>query len=262
MPLEAPPENIKTYVRQVYQRLAIAGSVNLSRAPIPSGEDLARLFGYETDNVPVAKKAWNLFAGCGNPLASISIQPKWTVLDLGCGVGIDSQMAALSLRRPGRVISLDFTPEFLHLARAHASVQVLDRCSWVAGDGEHIPLRPQSVHLVMANGSFNLMPDKELVLAEVHRILVPGGRLTLTDLIRVGEVPAMAGGHEDAWTWCVGGALSASEYDLLLRKAGFSRWQLRTTHVFGPLAAAHVLARKPGGTGYLVNGKRLGALGD
>ena len=233
---------IKNYVREVYARLAAYGSANVSQVPITSGKDLASALGYDTLRLPLPPDAWDLFAGCGNPLTEIKLEPNWTVLDLGCGVGIDSQLAALSLRPPGKVIGLDFTTELLRLAKAYSSPQA--GCHWVVGDGELLPFRPESIHLVLANGSFNLMPHKEQAMAEIHRILKPGGYLVLADLVLVGKVDNITEGFEDAWSWCVAGALSAGEYDDLLESEGFSWWELDIKCDYGPLAAAHLLVQK------------------
>lgn len=241
-------ENIKAHIRELYARLATHGTANISDAPVASGEQLARTFGYDTSLLAVPKKAWRLFAGCGNPLKGIKLEPQWIVLDLGCGVGIDSQVAALSLRPPGRVIGIDITPELLYQAKEYSRSP--SPCQWVAGDGEHLPLRPESIDLVVANGSFNLMPRKVQALAEMQRVLKPGGYLALADLVIVGEMEPIVEGFEEAWSWCVAGALTASEYEELLGSKGFSWWRLREIFDYGPLAAAHLLAQK-----------RLGKLG-
>jgi SAM-dependent methyltransferase len=237
-------KKIKTYIRHVYARLATAGTANLSRAPIAAGDNLARALGYDTSSLTIPKKAWELFAGCGNPLEEIKLEPQWTIVDLGCGVGVDSQVAALTLQPPGRVVGLDITPELLRLAKDYASEGAALLCHWIAGDGEQIPLRNESVHLVIANGSFNLIPQKQQALTEVYRILKPGGCLALADLVLVGKKEPMTEGFEDGWAWCVAGAISPSEYDILLRSAGFSWWQVRIKSSYDPLASAHVLARK------------------
>lgn len=243
--LPSPPNRkIKAYIRELYARLANAGSANLSRAPIAAGKSLAHNLGYDTSNLPISNKAWDLFAGCGNPLEEIDLEPDWTIVDVGCGVGVDSQLAALSLRTPGRVVGLDITAEFLKLARDYASVRSRLYCHWIAGDAEQLPLRDGTVHLTIANGCFNLIPQKEQALVEIHRILKPGGYLAVADLIRVGKMEPMTDSHEAAWAWCVAGALSASEYDILLRSNGFSWSRVSIKSSYGPLASAHVLARK------------------
>jgi len=233
---------IKNYVRQVYARLASSGTANVSHLPISSGKDLAGALGYDTLRLPIPPEAWDLFVGCGNPLAEIKLESDWTVVDFGCGVGIDSQTAALSLRPPGRVIAIDITVELLRQAKKHASAH--PGCHWVVADGEDLPLGSASTHLVIANGSFNLMPHKEQALAEIYRILKPGGYLALADLIVIEEMEPITEGFEDAWSWCVAGALSAGEYDLMLKSQGFHWWKLQEKFDYGPLASAHLLARK------------------
>ncbi|UCG14154.1 MAG: methyltransferase domain-containing protein [Deltaproteobacteria bacterium] len=238
------PPKIKTCIRQLYERLAIAGTANLSRAPILRGEKLALALGYDTAQLPNLNQAWELFAGCGNPLEMVSVDPEWTVVDLGCGAGLDCQMAALSLLPEGMAIGIDITVELLRIAKKYGSKNPRLQCHWLAGDGEFLPLQRESVHLVVANGSFNLMPNKEQALTEVCRVLRPGGYLALADLIRVGEMEPITDGLEEAWTWCVAGALSPDEYGDLLKSSGFFRWELSSKCSYGPLTAAHLLAQK------------------
>jgi hypothetical protein len=97
-----PSQKIKAYIRELYAKLAAHGTANISSVSIHGGEELARALGYNTSVLAIPEKAWKLFAGCGNPLAEVRLGPHWIVLDLGCGVGIDSQLAALSLQPPGR----------------------------------------------------------------------------------------------------------------------------------------------------------------
>ena len=235
-------QKLKAYLRQLYAKLAAHGTANLSSAPIACGEELARALGYHTSVLPIPKKAWRLFAGCGNPLEEIRMGPHWIVLDLGCGVGIDSQVAALSIQPPGRVIGIDITSEMLYQAKGYSDSNPL--CHWVTGDGEYLPLRSDCIDLVTANGSFNLLPHKEQALTEINRVLKPGGFLSLADLIAVGEIAPIIEGFEDAWSWCVAGALTAEEYDILMSSTGFTWWELKVKSSYGPLAAAHLLARK------------------
>ena len=242
MPISRAPENIKAHIQKLYAKLAAHGSANISSVPIACGEELARALGYRTSVLPIPEKAWKLFAGCGNPLEEIRMGPKWIVLDLGCGVGIDSQVAALSLQPPGRVIGMDITRELLHYAKEYSRSHPV--CQWVTGDGEELPLRSECIDLVTANGSFNLMPHKEQALKEIHRVLKPGGHLSLADLVAVGEMEPIVEGFEESWSWCVAGALTAGEYDFLMQSAGFSWWELKEKNRYGPLAAAHMLAQK------------------
>jgi arsenite methyltransferase len=233
---------IKACVRKLYAKLADHGTANISSLPILSGEELASALGYDTSFLPIPQEAWRLFAGCGNPLEEVGIEQHWAVLDLGCGVGIDCQLAALSLEPPGRVIGVDITRELLQHAREYSYAHPL--CNWVAGDGEHLPLRSGCIDLVIANGSFNLMPHKEQALLEIHRVLKPGGYLSLADLMVVGEMEPIVEGFEEAWSWCVAGALTAEEYDVLIRSTGFSWWELKEKDRYDPLAGANLLAQK------------------
>lgn len=244
MPKAPSHQRIKNCVRELYAKLATHGITNISGAPIASGKELARALGYDISALSIPTEAWELFAGCGNPLAEIKLEPHWIVLDLGCGVGIDSQVAALALQPPGMVISMDITRELLDKAKEYSSPYSV--CHWLVGDGELLPLLPGSVDLVVANGSFNLMPRKDQALAEIYQVLKPGGYLALADLIVVGEMEPIGEGYEDAWAWCVAGAITAGEYNALLESRGFSWWDLEEKSNYGPLAAAHLLARKGG----------------
>ena len=244
MSLTIAPERLKPATRMIYRRLVRAHSTNLSEAPVPTGGTLARILGYEPGRLPLPAAAWELFAGCGNPHEFLAPQPEWRVLDIGCGAGIDTQIAASRLRAPGLAIGLDYTRELLDLARAYTASHLRNRCIWLAGDGEDLPLRAESIHGAFANGSFNLMPRKERLLREVCRVLVPGGTLIVTDLVRIGAVEPFGEGFEDAWAWCVAGALAPDEYDPLLERAGFSRWELRLAQEYGPLAGAVLVAHK------------------
>jgi len=237
-------EGLKHATRMIYRRLARAHSTNLSKAPVPNGETLARTLGYDPDRLPLPAAAWELFAGCGNPHELLTPQPEWRLLDVGCGVGIDTQIAAIRLRAPGLAIGLDYTRELLDLARTYTAPQLRDRCIWLTGDGEDLPLRTESIHVAFANGSFNLMPRKERLLGEVRRVLIPGGTFILVDLVRIGAVGPLGEGFEDAWAWCVAGALAPDEYDPLLAGAGFSRWELRLAMEYGPVAGAVLVAHK------------------
>jgi arsenite methyltransferase len=242
--LPIAPERLKLATRIIYRRLAQARSTNLGEAPVQTGQALARTLGYDPDRLPLPPAAWELFAGCGNPHEFFALEPEWRVLDVGCGAGIDTQIAANGLRAPGLAIGLDYTRELLELAQIYTVPHLRNRCIWLAGDGENLPLRAESIHVAFANGSFNLMPRKERVLWEIRRVLVPGGSLIVTDLIRIGAVGPFGKGFEDAWAWCVAGALAPDEYDPLLEGAGFACWELSLARDYGPLAGAVLIAHK------------------
>jgi SAM-dependent methyltransferase len=237
-------QQLKTCVRQLYERLATLGSANPSHAPIVCGENLARDLGYDTSGLPIPKEGWDLFAGCGNPLETVALEPEWMVMDLGCGVGVDCQIAARSLQPPGMAFGVDFAGGLLRLAKSYASANPTLRCQWLAGDGENLPFGKETIDLVLANGCFNLIPDKKQALTEIHRVLKPGRQLALADLFRMGEMEPIKDGFEDAWVWCVAGALSPSEFDAVLEVTGFLKWEMSIKSTYGPLAAAHVVARK------------------
>ncbi|MBW1982446.1 MAG: methyltransferase domain-containing protein [Deltaproteobacteria bacterium] len=239
-----PPKYLKAHVRALYQRIAACGSANLSRAPVASGAQLAAILGYPVQRMNLPAEAWQLFAACGNPLQGVEVGLHWRVLDLGCGVGIDAQLVATGLKRPGLVVGLDLTLEMVQLANTYCGEKASKRCLWVVADGEDIPCKEETFNLVVANGSFNLMPHKERALTEIFRVLLPGGLLVIVDLVRLAEVEGLDQAAEDAWTWCLAGALSAAEFDSLFDGAGFCRWELQHISSFEPFASVRLLAHK------------------
>lgn len=170
--------------------------------------------------------------GCGNPTALAQIAPGETVLDLGSGGGIDVLLSAQRVGPTGKVYGLDMTDEMLALARANQTKAGVTNVEFLKGDIEHIPLPGNSVDLIISNCVINLSPDKDLVLAEAFRVLKPGGRLAVSDIVVRGEIPQEIQRNVELWAGCVAGALEEQEYIGKLKRAGFEGVSIEPTRVY------------------------------
>ena len=159
--------------------------------------------------------------GCGNPTAIAELQRGEVVLDLGSGGGIDCFIAAKKVGPEGRVIGLDMTPEMIKLARRNAKKVEMTNVEFRYGEMEDIPLPDESVDVIISNCVINLSPDKDAVFGEAYRVLRPGGRMSVSDIVVDGELPQSVRGRLDAWAGCIAGALDESLYLDKIRNAGF-----------------------------------------
>jgi SAM-dependent methyltransferase len=173
----------------------------------------------ETDGLPPAAVAASL--GCGNPTALVDLEPGQTVLDLGSGGGIDVLLSARRVGPTGKVYGLDMTDKMLALARENQRKAGVTNVEFLKGEIEHIPLPDNSVDVIISNCVINLSSDKGRVLREAFRVLKPGGRFAVSDVVVRGEVPADIRKSVELWVGCVAGALQESEYKRLLAEAGF-----------------------------------------
>jgi arsenite methyltransferase len=159
--------------------------------------------------------------GCGNPTAIAELLPGEVVLDLGSGGGIDCFVAAKKVGPEGRVIGLDMTPEMVKLARGNAKKVGATNVEFRYGEMEEIPLPDESVDVIISNCVINLSPDKDAVFGEAYRVLRPGGRISVSDIVIDGELPRVIRSRLDAWAGCVAGALDEGDYLDRIRAAGF-----------------------------------------
>jgi SAM-dependent methyltransferase len=173
----------------------------------------------ETDGLP--REAIEASLGCGNPTALIDLQPGQTVLDLGSGGGIDVLLSARRVGPSGKVYGLDMTDEMLALARDNQRKAGVTNVEFLKGDIEHIPLPDNSVDVVISNCVINLSSDKPQVLREAFRVLKPGGRFAVSDVVVRGDVPSDIRRSVELWVGCVAGALQETEYRNYLSAAGF-----------------------------------------
>ncbi len=172
--------------------------------------------------------------GCGNPTALAELAEGEVVLDLGSGGGIDVLLSARRVGPTGKAYGLDMTDEMLELARRNASEAGATNVEFLRGDIEAIPLPDDSVDVIISNCVINLSGDKRQVLREAFRVLKPGGRFAVSDVIVRGEIPPAARRSMELWVGCVAGALEEREFESLLREVGFEDPSLEPTRVYDP----------------------------
>jgi len=208
---------IKRKVKKRYGKLAEQGS---SCCPDYSCCDI----GYNIDEIkdlPADVSGFSL--GCGNPVALGGIKEGEVVLDIGSGGGLDVFLASKKVGPGGKVIGLDMTEQMLRKARQNAEKGNYSNVEFKSGDAEDIPLEDNSVDLVMSNCVINLSPDKEKVYKEIYRILKPGGRFVISDIVTEKELPESIKNDPEKLAACVGGALTEDKYIGAIKKAGFKR---------------------------------------
>jgi arsenite methyltransferase len=204
----------------------------------------------ETDTLPDTALLASL--GCGNPTAVAALGPGEVVLDLGSGGGIDVLLSARRVGPTGKAYGLDMTEEMLALARRNAAEAGATNVEWLKGQIEAIPLPAQTVDVVVSNCVINLSTDKAAVFAETYRVLKPGGRVGITDVVAEDRLSPEDRAERGAWVGCVAGALSRAEYESGLARAGFTEVSVTFTHQVGDgLHSAIVKATRPAGVGPL-----------
>src|SRR6266705_3827012 len=184
----------------------------------------------ETAGLPA--EAVTASAGCGNPTALAQLNPGETVLDLGSGGGIDVLLSARRVGPTGKAYGLDMTDEMLALARENQQKSGIENVEFLKGEIENIPLPDNTVDVIISNCVINLSADKDRVLAEAFRVLRPGGRLAISDVVTRGPIPDEIREHVLLWVGCVAGALEETEYGTKLREAGFTNISLEPTRIF------------------------------
>jgi len=191
-------------------------------AEAAAGSDAARLYPVE-ELTGLPDTVTDASLGCGNPLAIADLRPGEVVLDLGSGGGIDCFLAARKVGPQGRVIGLDMTPDMIKLARRNAKKLGMANVIFDYGEMEEIPLLDASVDVIISNCVINLSPDKDAVFGEAYRVLRPGGRLSVSDMVVDGDLPQAIRDNLSAWAGCLAGALDESDYLSKIRAAGFER---------------------------------------
>jgi arsenite methyltransferase len=201
---------------------------------------------YEKGGDPALKAAVDASLGCGVPTAVVELHEGDTVLDLGSGAGADVLISARRVGPTGMAIGLDMTDEMLALARANAREAGVDNAEFVKGYLEQIPLSDASVDAVISNCVINLAADKRKVLAEAARVLRPGGRFAVSDVIADPDMDEATRADMQQWTGCIAGALTRDEFEQTLANAGLEDVEIRETHrVHEHAASAIIRARKP-----------------
>jgi arsenite methyltransferase len=220
---------IRESVRDKYSQIAKAGKAGCGCAPQGSccgpasapGNSLSLEMGYSPEDVQSVPIGSDLGLGCGNPHAIAALKPGETVLDLGSGAGFDSFLAVDQVGKTGRVIGVDMTPEMLAKARKHARMEGCANVEFRLGEIENMPVADSSVDVIMSNCVINLSPDKQRVFREAFRVLKPGGRLAISDVIATAPLPEAIRNDLALYSCCIGGAATITELESMLGESGF-----------------------------------------
>jgi arsenite methyltransferase len=219
-------EEIRKVVRERYAKVVKQGSSCCTPAPSCCGgteliQNISKKIGYTAAELKAAPEGANLGLGCGNPVALASLKQGETVLDLGAGAGFDCFLAAGRVGDSGKVIGVDMTPEMIEKARENARKGNYSNVEFRLGEIEHLPVGDNSVDAVISNCVINLSPDKKGVFAEAFRALKPGGRMMISDIVLLKELPAFIKNSIEAYIGCVAGAMLKDEYLKAVSEAGF-----------------------------------------
>jgi arsenite methyltransferase len=218
-------ETVKAAVREAYGRIAseqrTAGCCGTSGCCGPSVQPTSDALGYTDEERRSSPEGSDLGLGCGNPQAIAELQPGERVLDLGSGAGFDAFLAARQVGPSGSVIGVDMTSEMITKARGNIVKTDLRNVEFRLGEIERLPVADESVNVIMSNCVINLSTDKPAVFREAYRVLAPGGRLAISDIVALREIPAAVRNDLEAYAGCVSGAALTAEVEGMLRDAGF-----------------------------------------
>ncbi len=227
-------DEIRKAVRVNYARVAESGGAGCGCSPsccatprAITAEELSIALGYSKEEVSTVPEGANMGLGCGNPQAIASLQAGETVLDLGSGGGFDCFLAAQAVGEHGQVIGVDMTPEMVSKARRNASEAGLGNVEFRLGEIEHLPVADGSIDVIISNCVINLSPEKERVFADAFRVLKPGGRLAISDVVATAEIPPEVKQDFALYSGCVAGASSIDELESMLDRVGFVRVLVR-----------------------------------
>ncbi len=216
---------IKVLVKESYGKIARTGGSCCPTKGSCCGtlppEEISKNIGYSEEEMNAVPQGANLGLGCGNPIALASIKEGETVLDLGSGAGFDSFLAANRVGPTGKVIGVDMTPEMINRARENADKGSYSNVQFVPGELEDLPVEDNSVDIVISNCVINLVPDKKKVFKEVFRVLKPGGRLMVSDLVLRQKLPLSIENSIEGYVGCISGAVMKDVYLDAIGSAGF-----------------------------------------
>jgi arsenite methyltransferase len=254
-------EKVKTAVRETYGRIATeqrsSGCCGTTGCCGSGAQPTSDALGYSDEERQSAPEGADLGLGCGNPQAIAELQTGERVLDLGSGAGFDAFLAARQVGETGSVIGVDMTPEMITKARANIGKTDLRNVEFRLGEIEHLPVADASVDVIMSNCVINLSTDKPAVFRESFRVLAPGGRLAISDIVALREIPPDVRNDLQAYAGCVSGAALVPQVEAMLAEAGFAdvRVELKSNSAslvegWSPgaetlVASALIRARKP-----------------
>ena len=240
-PATRSPQEVHQLVRDRYGEIARSGSpVPEAGCCGPRPAEISARLGYSSDDLTVVPEGANLGLGCGAPLAAAALRAGETVLDLGSGAGFDAFLAAREVGESGHVIGVDMTPEMLERARANAAQGGYHSVEFREGRIEALPVDDASVDVVISNCVINLVPDKAAVYREVARVLRPGGRVIVSDIVLDASLPPFVAESVAALTGCVAGAALRADYLATIAAAGLTEIEVVNDRNFGELADSMV----------------------
>ena len=221
-------KKIKKKVQEGYAKIAkqetsCCGSIEVCCGNATSPKDISKTIGYTDEQLQSVPEGANLGLGCGNPTAIASLKKGEVVLDLGSGAGFDCFLAANKVGLTGKVIGVDMTPEMLQKARKNAEENGYTNVEFRQGEIENLPVEDNSIDVVISNCVINLAPDKRKVFQETFRVLKPGGRFAVSDIVLLKELPDKIKNSVEAYVGCISGAILKDTYLQLLKDAGFTQ---------------------------------------
>jgi SAM-dependent methyltransferase len=234
------PDALRREVAAGYTRIAELGDNGCCSGGCGCGTpaDVSREVGYRDEDLAAIPAGADLGLGCGNPVALADLRPGETVLDLGAGAGMDAFLAASKVGPGGRVIGVDMTPAMLARARNNAEQGGHANVEFREGLIEALPLEDASVDVILSNCVINLSPQKDRVFREARRVLRPGGRMVVSDLVLESELPAAIAERIDATIGCIGNASLRGDYLRTAREAGFGSVEILKESRYGAAVAA------------------------
>jgi len=232
-------DKVRKIVRQGYAKVATkqtsccdATPTSCSCSTTPTNEELSRRIGYSEQEMNSVPEGANLGLGCGNPTALASLKKGETVLDLGSGAGFDCFLAANKVGKNGKVIGVDMTPEMLDKARENARKGKYENVEFRLGEIENLPVPDATVDIVISNCVINLSPNKKRVFEEAFRVLKPNGRLMVSDIVLLKELPEIIRENVQAYIGCVAGAEMKNKYLRMIQDAGFQQVKVIKENLF------------------------------
>jgi len=217
---------IRNAVREHYSNIAQSNTsgcgCSCSDQGSKSAKEISQELGYSLEELDSVPELSNMGLGCGNPLAIASLKPGETVLDLGSGGGFDCFLARAKVGSEGYVIGVDMTPDMISLARKNASEMGYENIEFRLGEIENLPVRDNSVDVIISNCVINLSPNKERVFKEAYRVLKNGGRLSISDIVITQELPSHIKEDLKFYSGCISGAATINYIEEILLKIGFS----------------------------------------
>jgi len=241
-------EKIKQHVKKHYAKVAKGSTCcGVPTCCDPSSTSFARMIGYSDEELKgLPDSVMKTVSGCGNPTALADLKEGETVLDLGSGGGIDAFLAAKKVGPNGRVIGVDMTEEMIKLAKENAERMEVGNVEFRLGEIENLPIEDEMVNVVISNCVINLSPDKDKVFSEAFRVLKPGGRILISDIVTHGELPREVRENLEMWAACVAGALDEKDYLQKIRNTGFEKVEVVAKNDFMRMVSSiKVRAYKP-----------------